>query len=294
MKLKSLLSTGFAVLAAATLSAHAADKKLVLIAGKPSHPPGMHEFRAGSLLLQRCLAGVPGLTTVVYSNGWPQDASAFAGADAVVIYADGGGGHPAIQGDHIQVIGDLIKRGVGFGCMHFACEVPKDKGGKEFQDWIGGYYEDRFSVNPIWVPEYEKFPHHPVTRGVKPFHAKDEWYFNLRFREDAKEITPILVARPSDQVRKGPYVWPAGPYPHIVAASGRDETMMWVLESAGGKRGFGFTGGHFHDNWGNENFRKVVLNAMLWVAKMDVPAEGVTSTVMADELKLNLDPKGKK
>ena len=39
----------------------AADKKIVLIAGKPSHPPGMHEFRAGCLLLQQSLAGVKGV-----------------------------------------------------------------------------------------------------------------------------------------------------------------------------------------------------------------------------------------
>ena len=34
---------------------------------------------------------------MVYSNGWPSEVSAFQGADAVVIYADGGDGHPAIQ-----------------------------------------------------------------------------------------------------------------------------------------------------------------------------------------------------
>ena len=65
--------------------------KLVLIAGKPSHPPGMHEFRAGCLLLKPCLDAVPGVTTFVYSNGWPNVENAFEGANAVVIYADGGG-----------------------------------------------------------------------------------------------------------------------------------------------------------------------------------------------------------
>ena len=283
-----------AALTAAASSTHAADQKLVIIAGKPSHPPGMHEFRAGSLLLQKCLAGVPGLTTTVWSNGWPTDPAAFDSAAAVVIYADGGGGHPAIQPGRVQIIGDLIKKGVGFGCMHFACEVPKDKGGKEFQDWIGGYYDDHFSVNPIWEPEYKTFPNHPVTRGVQPFTAKDEWYFNIRFRDDMKEITRILNATPTDKVRQGPYVWPAGPYPHIVAASGREETMMWVCEGQAGQRGFGFTGGHFHTNWGNESFRKAVLNALLWVAKVSVPEGGVLSSVSDEDLELNLDPKGKK
>ena len=77
----------------------AAEKRIVLIAGKQSHGPGDHEFRAGSLLLKRCLDQVQGISTVVHSNGWPADASAFDGAAAVLIYADGGGGHPAIQGE---------------------------------------------------------------------------------------------------------------------------------------------------------------------------------------------------
>ena len=48
-----------------------ADKRIVLIAGRPSHPPGMHEFRAGCLLFQKALSGVPGITVEVYDMGWP-------------------------------------------------------------------------------------------------------------------------------------------------------------------------------------------------------------------------------
>jgi type 1 glutamine amidotransferase len=268
----------------------AADPKLVLIAGKPSHPPGMHEFRAGSLLLQRCLAEVPGISVTVQTNGWPASDAVFDGASAVVIYADGGGGHPAIQGERLRRLEELIEKGVGFGVMHYACEVPRDKGGREFLDWVGGYYEDKYSCNPMWSPDYQKFPVHPVTRGLKPFSIKDEWYFNLRWRDGLSGLTPILVAKPTDQVRNGPYVWPAGPYPHVQAARGREETMMWVSEQ-GSRRAFGFTGGHFHDNWGDDNFRKVILNALLWVSRVEVPADGVASALPPGALKQNLDPK---
>jgi len=48
----------------------------------------------------------------------------------------------------------------------------------------------------------------------------------------------------------------------------------------------------YHTNWGNENFRKVVLNALLWSAKAEVPAEGVQFSVTFEELKENLDVKG--
>ena len=110
--------------------------------------------------------------------------------------------------------------------------------------------------------------------------------------KDGTKFWPILVATPSDAVRKGPYVYPRGPYPHVVAASGRAEAMMWALQRADGGRGFGFTGAHFHDNWGNDDFRKTVLNTLVWVAKAEVPANGVESKVGKEDLDKNLDKKG--
>jgi hypothetical protein len=187
---------GVAILAAAVVTAlpvRGADKRIVLIAGKPSHPPGMHEFRAGSLLLQRALAGVPGISVQVYDGGWPSkmvdgarvdDDAALDGADAVLIYADGGRGNPAIQGNRIAVLDALAAKGVGLGFAHYAVEVPAGPPGDAMLRWIGGFYEDHYSVNPMWTPPFDKLPDHPVTRGVKPFATHDEWYFNMRWSTD--------------------------------------------------------------------------------------------------------------
>ena len=287
----------------ATLPVRGADKRIVLIAGRPSHPPGMHEFRAGALLLQKALAGVPGIKVDVYDMGWPHkmvdgarvdDSGALDNADAVLIYADGGKGNPAIQGDRMKVIDALAARGAGLGFGHYGVEVPAGVPGEAFQRWIGGYYETAWSVNPMWKPEFAKFPNHPVTRGVGPFATHDEWYFNMRWAPDSAlkgRLTPLLVAKPTDEVRKGPYVSPKGPYDHIIAASGRDETMMWVLERPDGGRSFGFTGGHTHANWGDVNQRRVMLNGLLWIAKVEVPTGGVKDNITADDLTKNLDEK---
>ncbi len=278
-------------------------QKLVFIAGKPSHPPRMHEFNAGVQLLTKCLASVPGLKTEVVLNGWPADEKVFEGADAVVFYMDGGPKHEVVQENGVRIpkVEEWVKRGVGIGCMHYGVEVVADQAGAQFQRWIGGHYENSYSCNPMWEPSFASFPEHAITRGVKPFQIHDEWYFNMRFADSftadgAKEsggvkFTPILVAKPSDQVRGGPYVYPKGPYPHIQAASGRPEAMMWAVERPDGGRGFGFTGGHFHDNWSNNDFRKTVLNALVWVAKAEVPADGIASSVTPADLDANLDPK---
>ncbi len=289
-----LSAAAVGTLAVPSVFADAPRKKLVMLAGKPSHGPMEHEFNAGVLLLKKCLAAVPGLEVVHYTNGWPDSEKAFEGASGIFLYADGGGGHPFIQQDRLTVIGDFLGRGVGLMCAHYAVEVPKDKGGKQFQDWIGGYYEHMWSCNPMWTPEFKELPAHAITRGVRPFAIRDEWYFNMRFRPDAKGIVPILSAVPGDAVRDGPYVYPKGPYPHIQEAKGRAETMMWAVERPDGGRGVGFTGGHFHKNWLDDNFRKVVLNAAVWICKAEVPKDGVASSVTEDDIKANLDPKGPK
>src|SRR3954466_14932503 len=108
-----------AVLAAGLTGATPETKKLVIVAGKQSHGPGDHEFRAGSLLLKKCLEGFPGLEVVVVPNGWPGDGKVFDGAAAIVCYADGGGGHPFIQADRAKLIDEVARKGVGIGLMHY-------------------------------------------------------------------------------------------------------------------------------------------------------------------------------
>jgi hypothetical protein len=112
----------------------------------------------------------------------------------------------------------------------------------------------------------------------------------MRFRANMERVTPILTAIPPASTLSRP----DGPHsgnPHVRAEAGQPQHVAWAAERENGGRGFGFTGAHFHRNWGDENFRKLVLNALLWVAQADVPDGGVSSTVTADELKENLDPK---
>ena len=283
------------LLAGGVLVASAADKKILLLAGPPSHGPGEHEHRAGCLLLKSCLDRVPGVSAVVYSNGWPKDPAVFEGAATVVLYSDGGGGHPALQDDRLQQLDRLMKKGVGLVCIHYATEPTLEKGEQEFIEWIGGCFEIDRSVNPHWDANFKVLPKHPITRGVEPFNINDEWYFNMRFREGMKGVHPILTAVPpqSTMSRKdGPHE--GNPEVRKAVERGEPQHVAWAAERPGGGRGFGFTGAHFHRNWGNPNFRKIVLNAIVWTAKVEVPASGIASEVTPAELEQNLDPKGRR
>ncbi|MCH2378941.1 MAG: NPCBM/NEW2 domain-containing protein, partial [Pedosphaera sp.] len=68
--------------------------------------------------------------------------------------------------------------------------------------------------------------------------------------------------------------------------------VAWAFERTNGGRGFGFTGGHNHLNWANDDFRKTVLNAIVWVARAEVPKGGVQSKLVEKDLYANLDKKG--
>lgn len=239
---------------------------------------------------------MPGVTSVVYSNGWPTDAkTAFDGAAAIVIYGDGGWGHPFLKDDRLQIIGALMKKGGGLVCLHYAVEPTKEKGEKEFLDWIGGAFETDWSVNPHWEPDFKKLPRHPITRGVNPFKLRDEWYFHMRFRDGMQGVTPILSAVAPDSTMKradGPHS--GNPAVREAVKRGEPQHMAWACERSDGGRGFGFTGGHFHKNWANDDFRKLVLNAFLWVGKIDVPKDGVKSRVTPEMLAQNLDAKAER
>ena len=271
-------------------------KKIVMVAGRPSHGPGDHEFNAGSLLLKKCLdENVPYVVTQVYRSGWPNDPTAFDNADTIMLYMDGGGGHPLVQTrQRLAEIDQLMKQGVGMVCAHYAVEVPKEKGGPDLLNWIGGYFETFWSVNPHWMLKDAKLAEdHPITRGVEPFTMQDEWYYHMRFRENMEGVTPILSAVPPDSTRErgdGPH----SGNPTVRARKGEPEIVAWAAEREDGGRGFGYTGGHFHKNWGDPNNRKLFLNAVLWTAKAEIPENGVESTVTAEDLAQNLDPKGRR
>ena len=285
-------------LAALAPAVSAAPKRNVLmIAGRPSHGFGEHEHNAGILLLKKCLdTYAPQAVDVkAYLNAaWPSQED-LDKADTIVMYCDGGGGHVALQGDHLKQLSEEVKRGAGIVCLHYAVEVPKDNGGPEFKQWLGGYFETDWSVNPHWQADFKEMPKSPITNGVKPFSTNDEWYFHMRFKDNMEGVTPILTATaPDSTMERKNGAHEGNDAVRAAVAAKEPQHVAWAVERPDGGRGFGFTGGHFHNGWGNDDQRKLVLNAILWTAKADVPENGVESKLTEEDLKANQDPKGRR
>ena len=251
-------------------------KTVLFLAGKPSHGYGAHDHLAGCMLLAKSLddSGLP-IESSVYHYDWPKDERTLRRRRLrrhVRRRRPGPHGHPPPGSSWTP----WPKKASESFALHYAVEVPKGEAGEKFLDWIGGYFETDWSVNPTWTAHFTSLPKHPITRGVEPFAIEDEWYYHMRFRDGMKGVTPILTALPPPETLSRPDDPHAG-NPFVRAAIARKEPqhVAWAVERDDGGRGFGFTGGHFHWNWADPNFRKLVLNAIVWCAKIDVPPDGV-------------------
>jgi len=270
-------------------SVHGGERHVAFVAGAGSHGYGSHEHFAGCSILADAIEKANLGVRAKVHVGWPKDSKALDGVDAVVLYCDGGGGNLLVR--HLKQLRPLVEKGKGLGLIHYATTVPKGEQGDFALRATGGYYETNWSVNPTWTAEFKTLPDHPVARGVSPFRIGDEWYYHMRFRPDMKGVTPILTAVPPESTRQRPFGAHSG-NPEVRKRTGMPEHVMWVGESADGVRGFGFTGGHVHWNWGHDDYRKVVLNAVVWIAHGDVPEHGVpTEPMTVDGLEANMSSK---
>ncbi|NLZ05883.1 MAG: ThuA domain-containing protein [Phycisphaerae bacterium] len=268
------------------LASDAGQKKVVFLPGPQSHGWSGHAYTADCKLLARILnENMPAIEAVVIEGGWPRDIRVLEDAAAIVVACDGNNLIGAEA--NWKALDAVARRGVGIVFIHYALDCG-DPFGKYLLDWIGGYYEQHWSVNPFWRAEFTTLPIHPITRGVRPFAVEDEWYYHMRFREGMKGVTPILTAVPPDGTRKGP----DGPHsgnPTVRSRLGMPEHVAWACERPDGGRGFGCTGGHTHWVYAQNDFRKLMLNAICWVAKVEIPVDGVrTPTPTVAQMEANL------
>ena len=266
-------------------TAHGETTNILFLAGERSHKSGEHEFNAGCQLLAKALNKQSGLdihASVI--NGWPEDESVFGEVDAVIIYSDG----TKVISHGWEKADQLVKTGVGFMFMHYAVHPSPEEGERFFRPWIGAAMETGWSVNPHWVADLRVLPDHPISNGITDLvRAYDEFYYNMRFQKDRVQVLDLVTAVPTaDRLKRVINLWNQ----HGVDGIGKTQTLMWGIEREDGGRGVGFTGGHYHRNWAIDDFRKIVLNAIVWVAGLDVPENGVTSQSLTEkDLNANLD-----
>ena len=129
---------------------------------------------------------------------------------------------------------------------------------------MGGYFATRCNHHKSVAKIFQKATvepsagNHPVLRGWKPFTFHDEPYFQNWFGKDGptKNVTAIATAMlPPEKPEK--------------------ETIAWAIDRDDGGRGVGIVMPHFYRNWKLDDLRTMIMNAIVWTAKKEIPANGV-------------------
>jgi hypothetical protein len=293
LSMRRLLSVVLAATCLAAVAVRAADqalaqdttriKKIVFLAGPKEHgAPGRHEYEKDLRELAWSLehaSNLKGIKTVVLVGKAPIDLSVLQDAAAIVI--DGSGGwlksetgilFPQDQNTDgrtydpetmtwLKRLDELIKeRHIGLSIFHYSMWVDNWVGKRYLLDWFGGLWIPYSSHNPVDTWAVQPLPvEHPILSGIRPWTYREEMYSHYFLFENPRR-TELLQAIPSNPSYGG-----ASP-------------ASWAYDRPDGGRSFVWGGSDFHDNMHSvADYRRYLLNAIAWTAKLDVPRGGINA-----------------
>lgn len=241
--------------------------KILFIGAKPDHGYGEHMYMHALGVLAHCAGRTPGVKPVV-SQGWPADPETSRDVRAIVVYAT-----PAaellLNGEHRSIVEALMKNGCGLVTVHWASSVEPqnlERLGPSWLRYLGGTWVSKGGRSGGRSTLRQLIPDHPICRGWQEWEIDDEYYLDPK----------VADARPLLQVTE---------------KGGKDVVVGWVFDRSDGGRSFATTLGHPYKNFEIESFRRMIVNGILWAAKIEVPTAGADVDVPAEILAL--PPRGK-
>lgn len=236
----------------------AAEPKHVLLLGqKPDgHPPSTHEYLPGQRVLAALLSRVDGIEVQIVQadEPWKDGPELLAKADGAVLFLSEGAKWVSAEPRRLDAFAKMVQRGGGLVTLHWAMGTKAAEPIGNYLKLFGGCHggPDRkykvvqdASVRVIAA-------NHPVTHGLANFTVpREEFYYRLKFVQPAEQLTPLLQVTLDDN----------------------DETVCWAWDRPDGGRSFGFSGLHFHENWKLDAYRRLIVQAVLWSVKVEVPKE---------------------
>lgn len=240
---------------------------LLLWHGPDGHPRSTHEYQAGMRIIAKTLQPNRNIQAIlVHANSpWPKGPELLDGADGAALFVSEGAKWISEDPKRLAAFRRLARRGGGLAGLHWGIGTRKAEPIAAYLALVGGCHggpDRKYTV--VTARATPATTGHPVLRGIAPFEVRDEFYYRLKFARGAKAIIPLLR----------------------VPIDGRDETVAWGWQRPDGGRSFGFSGLHFHKNWERTEYRRLVVQGILWTLKQPIPEKGLAVPIVAGDLQL--------
>jgi hypothetical protein len=290
----------FACFFSGTSQAYAQEQKpkvIYFLSGLKDHAgPGRHEVAKDLLVLQDCINKAYNIKGVKIVTKYIDARSALnvediKDADALIVESSSVSSsqkrtHPLFPPlapgeknydketlDYLSQLDALHKAGMGIMILHWGVAVNNEQNPSArnyYLSWFGETAMEGYTQNPLgfWtVTPIESARKHPILNGVHRWIYKDE-------------IFSRLVGTPGDPYRTNLLIGESPETNQSEAGSPKGVIGPRGIASAyekGKERGILWGGMDFHSALLNEDYRRFLLNAIVWTAGIKVPAGGVKS-----------------
>jgi len=207
-------------------------------------------------ILAACLKQVPRLkVTHAHADGeWPEGPALIRDADGIVLFVSQGAKWIHQDSRRLAALAEVAGNGGGFVCLHWGMGTRDAQYIDGFLKLFGGCHggpDRKYKVVDTRLTVAQST--HPVMVGIKDIELHEEFYYKLKFIDANDKLKPVLQAE----------------------IEGSIETVAWAWQRGDGGRSFGFSGGHFHDNWRRAEYRRLMSQAVLWSVGELVPEAGL-------------------
>jgi hypothetical protein len=260
--LQRIIGSVILVLVLTSFTVAQSSNLLLLAQGPDGHPRATHEYVAGQNVLARLLRDVPDLKiTILKADGdWADGPATIDKADHCVLFVSEGAKWLNADPARREAFQRLEKRKGGLSVLHWGMGTREAANIDPFVQLFGACHGGPDRKYKVLETMCTPAGDHPATASMKEFKLKDEFYYALKRDPANKDLKPVLTARIDDQ----------------------EEMVAWAWERPAGGRSFGFSGLHFHANWQDANYQRLVGQAVLWTMHIKPPAKFPPAMTKAD------------
>lgn len=252
--------------------AEEAQTRIVIVGARTSQGQGVHEFFSGVRALETML-----MESAVFEEGSEPDIEAFPfgwteetsldGATTLVMYFDGRQENPLQDAAVRSAVGRFVSDGGSLVAVHHATFTDDDALRPSLKSWFGGTLPPDGELSKAFFSVSTAENDHPAGRGVGEIAYVDEAYSPLDFDHESGHVRPVVTGQ----------IMPLSGAGNAAASEPRQGVAAWAFERVDGGRSFAFTGGNELSAFDVLGVRTLLLNAIAWASRIEIPETGVST-----------------